>query len=102
MIEDGTGTGTAVVPEVSAGLAVLSPGAEVSLAGEVAAGAVVSAGVVVTLPYEDGEPGETGAGEVAAELCEFSALVGFDEATEDSEGAAVGEGWVAVPTSVNP
>ena len=50
----------------------------------------------------DGEPGETGAGEVAAELCEFSALVGFDEATEESEGAAVGEGWVAVPTSVNP
>lgn len=38
----------------------------------------------------DGEPGETGAGEVAAELCEFSALVGFDEA-EESEGAAVGD-----------
>ena len=50
MIEDGTGTGTMVVPEVSAGLAVLSPGAVVSLAGEVAAGAVVSAVVVVTPP----------------------------------------------------
>lgn len=39
----------------------------------------------------DGEPGETGAGEVAAELCEFPALVGFDEATEESEGAVVGD-----------
>ena len=50
MIDDGIGTGTTVVREVSAGLAVLSPGAEVSLAGEVAAGAVVSAVLVVTPP----------------------------------------------------
>jgi hypothetical protein len=45
---DGTGTGTAAVPEVSAGLAVLSPEAGASLAGDVAAGAVVSSVVVVT------------------------------------------------------
>lgn len=52
MIEDGTGTGTGttVVPEVSAGLAVLSPEVVVSLAGDVAAGTVVSEVVVVTLP----------------------------------------------------
>lgn len=52
----------------------------------------------------DGEPGETGAGEVAAaEVCEFSTSVGFDETIEESEGAAVGdEGSFVDPTSVNP
>ena len=51
----------------------------------------------------DGEPGETGAGEVAAEVCEFSTSVGFDEATEESEGAAVGdEGSFVDPTPVKP
>lgn len=46
MIEDGTGTGTEAVPEVSPGLAVLSPELGASLAGVVAAGAVVSSVVV--------------------------------------------------------
>jgi hypothetical protein len=49
VIEDGTGTGTAAVPEVSAGLAVLSPDGA-SLAGAVSAGVVVTSVVVVTLP----------------------------------------------------
>ena len=51
----------------------------------------------------DGEPGETGAGEVAAEFCEFSTSVGFDEAMEESEGAAVGdEGSFEDSTPVKP
>ena len=50
VIEDGTGTGTAAVPEVWAGLAVLSPELGASVAGVVAAETVVSSVVVETLP----------------------------------------------------
>lgn len=95
VMEDGTGTGTAAVPEVWAGLAVLSPEAGVSLAGVVSAGVVASVGVVVTPPYEDGladeAPGETGAGEVAGGSNELSTSVGLEDASGESEGAAVGD-----------
>jgi hypothetical protein len=51
----------------------------------------------------DGEPGATGAGEVAGEFCEFSTSVGFDDVSGEFEGAAVGdEGWFVAPTFVNP
>lgn len=66
------------------------------MAGEVVStGTVVSSVAVVTPPYEDGladgEPGETGAGEVAGGFSELSTSVGFEDASEESEGAAVGD-----------
>jgi hypothetical protein len=88
------GTGTATV-------ALLSPAAGVSVAG----GDGVTVGVVAGTPgtpESDGglaeeAPGTTGTTEVAMEVCEFSASVGFDE------GAAVGEeGSFVDATSVKP
>jgi hypothetical protein len=94
------GTGTATVADDSTGLAVLSPAAGVSVAGD-----GVTVGVVAGTPgtpESDGglaeeAPGTTGTTEVAMEVCEFSASVGFDE------GAAVGEeGSFVDATSVKP
>jgi hypothetical protein len=100
------GTGMATVADESTGLAVLSPTAGVSVGGDgVTAGVVVGA---LGTPDSDGglaeeAPGTTGTTEEAMEVCEFSASAGFDEASGEFEGAAVGEeGSFVGATSVKP
>lgn len=96
-MEAGIETLEALVPT---GLAVLSPEVEASLVSPVSvdSGAVatgeVSPSEVGALPYEDGmevAPGATEDAEEAMEVCEFGTSVGFDEASAELEGAAVGE-----------